>query len=322
MKSKRKQSAEQAVQAGTSGSLPAAGTRRKLEKEFFAELLKTFAFALAAVTALVTGCIAWFVSNSQVRSGTSPISAGFEPIKLATTGNRQEADKYLKLPDGNTLQIGDKTYYYTEGDTIALRLSGTDYEVSPGARGMVEFYVIPGSGTPTVTLQIGLGGYGAKDNDPDHVLPINDPALNALISGHILLFDDYDAETGRYSNWLFQGSGSGIFSNTITVDLSTTTVGVPVDFYWVWPLRYENLASILAGKSFVDDQAGSGAMTDLPLNYRYSRVYLTDQADLSKAAARSKAYDLADEYIGSNAQYLYLTIQTIASEEGEGGQQP
>lgn len=63
---------------------------------------------------------------------------------------------------------------------------------------------------------------------------------------------------------------------------------------------------------FLNDQA-----TDMPsipnTTYRYSRIYLTNEADLTTTDSRSKAYNLADEYIGTNAQYLYLAIQTSAA---------
>ena len=71
---------------------------------------------------------------------------------------------------------------------------------------------------------------------------------------------------------------------------------------------------------FVERQAAS--MTDLENSgYRYSRIFFTNQESLTGTDERSKAYDLADEYIGSNAQYLYLIIQTSSSDDAEGGAQ-
>lgn len=296
-----------------------------LRMAFSRQLWKCMFFSLVVVSVIAIASIAWFASNSRVNSGAASVRAEFEPIKLATKGARQQAEiEHLELREGNTLSYNQEKYYYTEGDTIALRLNDDNHEVSPGSKGVVEFYVIPGKGTSSVTLHVGLGGYGADENDNNKVKPINDDVLKSLMSGHILLFDKY--ENGVYSDWLFQGSGSNssIFNNTITVDLSGKPEGVPVpvDFYWIWPLRYENMVNDLTGlQDFIDKQANVEEMTELNGNYRYSRIFLTDKSDLSLADARSEAYDLADEYIGSNAQYLYLTIQTSAYDNTEGEQQ-
>lgn len=297
------------------------------------QLWKSAFFALAAVSVIAFATIAWFVSNTQVHSGTAAVSSGFEPIKLATKGVRQDADQYLKEllenkgDEVKTQKYNNETYYYTDGGSIALRLDVKDYEVSPGARGKVTFYVIPTNASGSMTLHIGLGGYGEieKEDKSKEVVQINDSVLNALLSGHILLFNTFENDV--YSDWLFQDAGdgyTGIFNNTITVDLSSADAGQPieVDFYWIWPLRYENLEALLTAEEFGKLQADSLKTHDM-LNekYKYSRVFLVEQqGNLIDDKNRSNAYDLADEYIGGNAQYLYLTIQTDTSENTEGGQ--
>ena len=214
---------------------------------------------------------------------------------------------------------------YKRQGTIALRLSSDGYEISPGSKGTVEFYIIPTGRVSKVTLQIGLGGYGADANDNNQVKPIDNPVLNALMSGHILMFDKY--ENGTYSEWLFDAGddNESIFNNSITVDLTEAEIGEPfaVDFHWIWPLRYENMATMADLSGFINSQSASDAMTKVneTSSYSYSRIFLTDKSDLSTTAARSRAYDMADEYIGSNAQYLYLTIQTSASDAAKGGTQ-
>lgn len=327
MQSDGKEAARSSMKFFRKKSKPApAQSADALRIAFQHQLWKSVFFALAAVAVVSAASIAWFVSNNQVHSGTTPVSAGFEPLRLATKGQRQQADQYLtelmenKGTAVDTLEYKGETYYCTNGDPIALRLNAEKYEVSPGAHGKVTFYVIPSSAGGSVTLHIGLGGYGEIEQK---VVAIDDPVLNALMSGHILLFDSYENDT--YSGWLFQ-DGTDIFSNTITVDLSGKPAGVPVqvDFYWIWPLRYENLEELLTEEEYGYLQADSLKTHDkLNENYKYSRVFLTDKGVPADDDARSKAYDTADEYIGGNAQYLYLTIQTASErvDTVEGGQQ-
>ena len=295
-----------------------------LKSDFSRQLWKSMFFALAAVSVIVIASIAWFVSNSRVHSSTASVSADFEPIKLATRGDRQQGEvEHLALAEGNKETYNGKEYYCTEDGTIALRLDGTDHEVSPGSKGKVEFYIIPNGSTSSVTLHIGLGGYGEDEEDGKKVKLIEDDVLKALMSGHILLFDNY--ENGEYSDWLFSSGGSNgsIFNNTITIDLSGKSANdpVPVDFYWIWPLRYENMVNDFKEiQGFINEQVKDENMSNLNESYRYSRIFLTEKnADLNQDGERSKAYDLADEYIGSNAQYLYLTIQISADDNMEGG---
>ena len=307
----------------------------------YKSLTRTVILMMVTAFTLVFVAVAWFVANSRVNSGTSQITTVFEPIKLAVSSRdvRQKTEiDVLKLSDGTELQDSEgKTYrdengnsfYYTNAETIALRLDKNDYEVSPGAKGKVTFYVIPNGATSSVTLHIGLGAYGEDENHA--VNPINNEVINSLINGHILLFDDYSDVNG-YSNWLFEtpNNSDSIFHNSITVDLSNTSAGdiVPVDFYWIWPTRYQNYVNDFKDSytkneivNFANDQADNlrelGNYQVLENQYRYSYVFLSKDS-LTSTANRSEGYDLADEYIGGNAQYLYLTIQTSVTDEAGG----
>lgn len=305
----------------TPPSLPEGQDFESLLKTFWKQLVKTTVFGLAAVTVIVFGSIAWFAANHEVQSGTNLVSAGFEPINLATRGDRQTPEEdYLTLGAGNTTEYDGDTYYYTGGDCIALRLS-EQYSVSPGASGSVTFYILPNrDGAGTVTLYFGLAGYKLYTNEKgkDIAVPVGDPVLEALLSGHILLFGS-KSEDGVYSNWLFSETDPGFLDNTLTVTLNENTkkdVPVPVTLHWIWPLRYENMKQLAETHTplseFIEAQAAAGS--EINADYHYSRIFVAKKTDYTDGKLpedkRSKAYDLADEYIGSNAGYLYLTIQT------------
>lgn len=301
-----------------------------LVRRLWKEMLKTGIFLLATGIVLVFGSIAWFVSNNRTQATTASVSAKHDPIRLATKGQRQTAETdYLRIPvdstqpNGNTLPDGEtypfepETYYYTESGTIALRLSEDNIVVSPGASGTATFYILPTrNGAMSLTLYVGLAGYTVKQNNTP-AERIDDKTLDALLSGHILLFRNKD-ENGHYSGWLGE-------DNTITVSLPATAkkdIPQAVTLYWIWPLRYENMQSDLYANeaqanteeflTFLDTQAQKTSMTEISGGYSYSRIYLTNEKDLTTTDSRSNAYNLADEYIGTNAQYLYLAIQTSA----------
>lgn len=290
-----------------------------LIRRLWKEMLKTGIFLLATLIVLAFCSIAWFVSNDRTQATTASVSAKHDPLRLATKGVRQKAEKdYLRiteetLPDGETHPYKEETYYFTENGTIALRLSEDNIVVSPGASGTATFYIIPNQdGAMSLTLYVGLAGYAATQNNT----PIDDKTLDALLSGHILLFQNKD-ENGHYSGWLGE-------NNTITVSLPVTAkkdIPEEVSLHWIWPLRYENMVNDLYEKGsaeyrdsfapFVEKQSKIADMNPLTERYRYSRIFLTNETG-DTVQDRSKAYNLADEYIGTNAQYLYLAIQTSA----------
>lgn len=303
----------------------------KETKELYTSLGRSVFLCFVALFAIATATVAWFASNSRVDSNVAPVSAGFKPIKLAVSERdvRQIAEQEklnlfegekLKDEEGNVITDAEgKFYYYTNTGTIALRLDKNNYEVSPGTSGKVIFYVVPNTSDASITLHIGLAGYGEDINGQVKLIN-NDKVLNALINGHILLFDDYSDETG-YSNWLFDSNNNqeSIYHNSITIDFTQNSTDIiPVDFYWIWPTRYQNYVSDFNESTkqeiiyFANKQAINMQSTNN--NYRYSCVYLSDKEDLSSDGNRSEAYDLADEYIGGNAQYLFLTIQASVSE--------
>ena len=289
------------------GNISADESEKNTRKKLIAELIKTSTLVLCAFFTIVFGTAAWFVSNTKVDSGGIAISHQYETIKLATKGVRQTAEReHLNLDDGIPYPPDGEpaeTYYVTEDKEIALRLSDSEVAVSPGTSGEISFYIIPNSdGQQTVTLHLKLAGYGKN----------NDDVLNSLICGHILLFEGN--ENGQYSNWLPGSVSEGGANYRITATNSDAEAGKPwpVTIHWIWPLRYQNMANDFQNllSEFIGKQTTLNRIGET--DYYYSQIFLTKKDDLTSddTEARSDAYNQADEYIGKNAKYLYVTIQT------------
>lgn len=316
MKDTRKHSSEQ--QEPTI-DISADQSTWEIQAKLRAEFFRTAVFALVVLFVIVLASSAWFVSNSKVDSGGIMISHQFDTIKLATKGDRQQAEinlLNLKKDDETDFLVYDtETYYYTQQGEIALRLSDPSVAVSPGMRGEISFYIIPNrTGSQTVTLHLGLAGYEETKDKNGNVTggnKINDSVLNSLLSGHILLFKT--CENDQYSDWLPASVSTGGLDYQITVTNSEATEGKPwqVIIYWVWPLRYENMAGDFGNifDSFIVAQAKK-LNPILGTDYYYSQIFLTKDTNLDPVDSRSDAYNQADEYIGTKADYLYVTVQT------------
>lgn len=323
---------EELIQSESTDELSSAEDYRDIQKRLWIDIAKTAAFAMAALAVIVIGSIAWFMANSQVHSASSSVSAQKGNFKIASKGARQNAEMdKLNFSEGTELSYSDDTYYCTEGGEIALRLS-EQYSVFPGSNGYIDFYIIPSEdGEINATIYLGLTGYIEDESTTEEdVRRCNDSVLDSLLSGHILLFGKY--ENGYYSDWLNNNNGEvvGIFNNSITVQVKDAKKGIPhrVQIYWIWPLRYENMMSDLYKEDsrefadrfspFVEEQSEKSNMkpiSDQSTDYLYNRIFLTKNEGSFDSNLRSKAYNLADEYIGTNAQYLYLTIKTAPIED-------
>lgn len=318
MKNERSPSSEQQEPLDVSAYRSARALRLKL----WAELFKTTALALVALCVIVLGSVAWFVSNSKVDSGGITISHQYDTIRLATKGNRQEAEIRLLGLDEGTLYPPDseppEAYYYTEQGEIALRLSNNEVAVSPGASGEITFYIIPKrTETQTVNLHLTLAGCEEIETQGDSSTgrKLNDKVLSSLLSGHILLFQK--CVDGKYSEWLSgsvpeEGAGGANYQITVTNENAQEGQPWPVTVYWVWPLRYENMEKDYQGQldDFIEEQAIINEKNTASGNYYYTQIFLTKDKNMTTDEARSDAYNQADEYIGRKANYLYVTIQT------------
>lgn len=297
-------------------------------KQLLEELFRSLILVCTAVFTIVVACLAWFASNTSVQSGGASISAKHDKVILATKGEREEKEQSLfRLPDGSELPEGtqitynDETYYCTDNNEIALRLESKSEAVSPGATGEITFYVIPEKdGIQSVNLHLVLAGFEETKDEHGNTVgnKIQDIVLNSLISGHILLFQNN--ANGVLNNWV-SISEEKVSSNGINYSITATNNDAkkdepwPIKIYWVWPLRYENMAHDYHDgqlDSFINSQLESNSFKKInEVNpYQYNQIFLSKSTDLRTLERKSDAYNQADEYIGKKADCLYVSIQT------------
>lgn len=171
--------------------------------------------------------------------------------------------------------------------------------------------------------------------------------LNSLLSGHILLFDSLTDAKG-YSGWRSpenksvtinapgnsqnekttdtQSDATDTQSNTTATAAFTKNVPYKVTLYWVWPKYFRNYiynSRNIYGDLFTDISSKNADHTSL-LNFvkntdnkdklfvgygnDESNEEISDSMTDSILDKWSGYYDLADEYIGNNVDYVYVNI--------------
>ncbi len=272
-------------------------------------------------------------------------------FELASVGDRQNAeknelseslsdgiprnyDKYIDIETGKEVEVTDDRIFYTGTNDLAWHLNRQE-NLAPGASGDLVFYLIPKvNGLKTAEVTLDLAGY-KKIVGSGNAEKIEDEKLQALIKGHILLFENLDDEKG-YSNWIGKyNSRAETFSNSFTVNAPEESgfqkeVPYKVTLHWIWPKYFRNyiynlrsteedlFAGTLVGNetytainNFVNAQAG----TSVSLDYMFEKdndfsISGSINVDMSDAVldSCSKYYNKADEYIGKTAGYVYVQI--------------
>lgn len=300
----------------------------------------SFFMSLTALIAIIALCIAWFVANNIANAGTSSISGkSDQAFLLASVGSytnllnkdlglTEGADKqystYYDLEDGKTVTESQRTYHTGTAD-LMWYLNRND-KFSPGSSGKLEFYIIPQfdglkQATFTLTLTAYKKGTGNKPSISE------DTHAQDLINGHILLFGSLDNSKG-YSNWLYDADNSNKL--TVTAPGGGTFVKdqpYKITVYWVWPKYFRNYiygSRYVNGDLFTDITTENKDYTKLVNFVNQQKTYNTSKlfystttvggisgeigSSMSESLLNtcSDHYDAADEYIGSNVNYVYI----------------
>lgn len=315
----------------------------------YKSLVHTFFLVMISFFALIFVSVAWFASNRNVSSNPSTVTASQkQKYELGCAGQRSETEennllvaqegeqtiwggslletgttkKFSAYVDTSTnLKINKNLNLYTSYDEFAWCLPDT-ISFYPGARGKLEFYVIPrveGLSSVNVKLDIlpckamtdanGKKGAVVQEND----------RLNKLIDGHILFFSGLDDIHG-YSGWLGLNPTISISSTSDALSIDTP---YKVTVYWIWPKQYRNLIYdkfSTRGDLFANTANNKDyeRLIDFINENREFFFYgsleniqslvISDQMTQSDYDNGVLYYNYADEYIGKNADYIYLKV--------------
>ncbi len=301
--------------------------------------------AVSALIAIIALCIAWFVANNLVKGVTSQISAKSDiAYKLASVGsNRQDyigGTNKLEL-DYGTLKTYDSYYdtetkeeqtksqeYHVGTASLAWYMNGQE-TMSPGARGKLEFYIIPQhDGGKSVDVKLELKAY--KEVTTTHkaeevTVADGKKSVQDLVKGHILLFQKLNDQDG-YSGWCYDVNKK---ENIIRVKAPDggfeKNVPCKVTVYWVWPKYFRNYiynSRYVDGDlfenstnnddaqkviNFVKSEEGQVLLfsTKEGTKAEYAPGIGTDMADEIYNKC-NQYYNQADEWFGGKTDYIYV----------------
>lgn len=308
------------------------------------QLKKSFVFAFAALVAIIILGIAWFVSNNRVSTTTGTVSAKSIPYCIATKettqdenanyqdGLKEKLDQF-NVGKGSELQIGNDTYYVSNGENIRIQVS-TDNNlnnnvgnamkgIEPGTSGKLTFYVIPREeGYKEFSFQMNLIAYKETGSE---IQEITDHTIKSLLKGHILFFREY-SEADGYTGWM----DSSKFHITSEREAGfEKDKPIPITIYWVWPEYFQSFMK--SGELFKEDEVIQSFVKDMnsetnsetdssSLDKKYFYGFETekfenanqwtyDSLNANQYLYLTECYNAADFQIGSNVKYIYVDFE-------------
>ncbi len=308
------------------------------------QLKKSLVFAFAALIAIITLAMAWFVSNNRVSGITGTVGPKSLPYCIATKKTAED-DNYprellnilknrFNAEKGSELQIAGDTYYVSNGENIRIQV-GEDNNlnnnkenatggIAPGTSGKITFYVIPREdGYKKFSFRMNLTAY-QKTGDGIQEIEGND--IKNLLKGHVLFFRNYDENDG-YTDRIEN-------ANTFTIENEngfSKNTPIPVTVYWVWPEYFQSFMK--SGELFNTDEVIQSFVADMnsetnslssDKKYFYgfedskfdsedkfnnTNKWTFNSLNANQYLYLTECYNAADFQIGSNVKYIYVDFE-------------
>ena len=277
---------------------------------------------IAAIIAFQS--IAWFTMNREVSGNGIEMEAQGTNYTLQMIGDSNglyydgfhskviDSDSVIwtmKPANDNGMEQNFGNYTQTEYDGIY-----------PGCSGYVSFNIIPSVDSEiSLNFSFELIGYNSEltDDNKVNMIPLNetdDADVINYLNGHILLFENYDKNTGKYSN-LIQTSED--MKRVMTKKFSGIDKATQVDIYWIWPLTLSNMIKADESTDLICSNNDINTLEKFIVSYPqyFMRGITVDEnspltADMIKNnyALYGGKYDQADNIIGVRVRYLRLKM--------------
>lgn len=275
-------------------------------KDFWKRFAVSGLFVLALVIILFAS-LAWFAANNRVGGTSSAISAKAARYSISgpADGRAGKYDGTVESLESNDSLNVSATYNlsnFTSGGTLR-----------PGSYGQLEVTVTPVAGdvrdiTLTVERNIALRD-GAESSDAE--------TLTNLFRGHVLFFRDKSSD-GYYSDPVLDDTLTIASSKFCAEGSSTTTEPVTITLYWIWPSQFSSYVltgQINYSKNLFASTTGTGYSELLAKINESGGWFFSSteeipevKSDMSSSDLETcaEAYNLADEVLGTNAEYLQI----------------
>lgn len=304
--------------------------------------LKTTVIKFAAAAVLLCLIVfvytfSWFTMNKDDSITDGNMKATGIPYDIVCLESDKEnafQDVHDKIKSSDTIiwQMTDENNMENVGEDAA--------GIAPGSYGVVSFYVKPHNDSVHLDLTFDLVGYKYsptdETSDTEEPVEIDDEELNCYLNSHIMLFlnrtettDSTGAKSYIYSEPIL--FGDDISRKIENKEFLKSDENKIVNIYWVWPKTLSTLVNATSNeyvstKPFCEGEDYEKVCDNIlkyPARYLYEYTQETDEDDnlielnttviADNYEKYGDMYDLADNQIGTNINYITLRMTTAES---------
>lgn len=268
--------------------------------------------------------IAWFTMNREVDGTGMEMAAQGTNYTLEMIGDSNGLyydDFHSKVIDSDsviwTMSPAENGMEQNFGNYTAVEDDG----IYPGCSGCISFNIIPNTDSEiSLNFSFEVLGYNSELNENKEIVmnQLNseeDADVINYLNGHILLFENYDKNTGKYSN-LIQTSED--MNRVMTKKFQGINKQNKVDIYWIWPLTLSNLIKADESTDLICSESDITNIENFIVSYPqyFMRGITVDENSLLNAdmiknnyTLYGGKYDQADNIIGVRVRYLRLKMK-------------
>lgn len=299
-------------------------TPEEIKLEARRQIVRSTFLALAALIVIVVACYAWFANNKTVSANLGQVSVNADCFELASEGMAGGDNTLSIVPteyrnEGEDWGTDRGTQTGNEKQSILWRMNNNSHignlaksgsGIRPGAKGKLEFYVIPKrSSAMTIHAYLDVIPYKETKGTPKVLTEVSNETIQLLLRGH-LLFSYKVGDKAQYH--LVQLSDGGF---SIDIPEGSQEVKVTIEWYWPYLLSHaEKYDSTIAGLIV-------GSLNGDPQYFLYD-----EDGTLSEYAGKVTSnnlgsylkrlgayYNNADQQIGDNVDSIVLRLRAEAA---------
>ena len=214
--------------------------------------IRIFAFLLMlSVVIGVSGTVAWFASSNESKMDDIKMQSTSRLLRIEFRGN-DKGHWYEKYLD-RSIHSDAEVWLVSENSNFNNKTleQGQGQGLEPGSAGVLEYSVVPSENFDSVTVDLvyfirGIGEEGNENVDEPVLFEIADESLLQYLNAHIMLFESYDENTGKYKGLIENAiDGNGHITLDRVVKNKTYLRGNAeyTKVYWVWPPYLKNIIS-------------------------------------------------------------------------------
>ncbi len=279
-------------------------------------VIKIVLILLIIAVVLIIAILAWFTFNLDSRADGMDASAVNLPFEIVTEGEEGKfAGQYRSIDENGRLWLVDESNDFADYADDAEQRG-----IEPGSKGKLKFLIRSLKGED-IALDIEMLLKGVIEGESGKLSELapdeSTEALRKKINAHIMLFENYNQVSGKYSGLIECESDLRRYlkNQVYSEDNSEYTY-----LYWVWPKYLSDITDTdpiyesSEREHVIDYIAGNREGFFSNLSPALTSKIKENLMSKTSYASYSESFDKVDLQIGNNIDYVILALNAYETQ--------